>query len=83
MKNKVDDDKLAAWKTAALYNLIHAAVAVSRPERSSSKALFNVGICLFSGSIYGLVLFKLKVLGPVTPLGGLVLIAAWIQAARE
>jgi len=34
-------------------------------------------VVLFSGSIFGLVLFELRVLGPVTPLGGLLLIAGW------
>ena len=37
------------------------------------------GIVLFSGSIYLLVLTPAKWLGPVTPIGGLFLIAGWIS----
>jgi len=40
-------------------------------------SLFSAGIALFSGSIFGLVLFELRVLGPVTPVGGVLLIAGW------
>ena len=36
------------------------------------------GIILFSGSLYGLVLTEMRWLGPVTPLGGLCLIAGWL-----
>lgn len=42
--------------------------------------LFALGILTFSGSIYALVLFNTSWsawLGPVTPLGGLALIAGW------
>jgi uncharacterized membrane protein YgdD (TMEM256/DUF423 family) len=45
--------------------------------------LLFIGIILFSGSIYGLALqdvlkLKLKLLGPITPLGGLLQLIAWI-----
>jgi uncharacterized membrane protein YgdD (TMEM256/DUF423 family) len=43
---------------------------------------FIFGIILFSFSIYGLVLSdakgkKMKFLGPITPLGGLLLVTGW------
>ena len=41
--------------------------------------LFGSGILLFSGSIYLLVLTKFRWLGPVTPIGGLLLIAGWLS----
>ena len=40
-------------------------------------ALFAAGIVLFSGSIFGLVLWELRALGPVTPIGGLCFLAGW------
>lgn len=43
--------------------------------------LFLSGIVLFSGSLYGLALTGIKLLGFVTPLGGLALIAGWIALA--
>jgi uncharacterized membrane protein YgdD (TMEM256/DUF423 family) len=36
-----------------------------------------VGIILFSGSLYGIALGGPRWLGPVTPLGGLALLAGW------
>ena len=52
-----------------------------RPVRVPA-ALFTVGIVLFSGSIYALVLTGLSWLGPVTPLGGVCLIAGWLSLLR-
>lgn len=63
----------------------------------SGKWVFNlllIGTILFSGSIYGLTCAKineinamLKVFGPLTPLGGLCMIAGWfillIQLIRK
>jgi len=43
--------------------------------------LFAAGIAVFSGSLYALVLTKVKVLGAVTPVGGLLLVAAWSSLA--
>jgi uncharacterized membrane protein YgdD (TMEM256/DUF423 family) len=37
-----------------------------------------MGVLAFSGSIYLLVLLQVAWLGPVTPLGGLSLIAGWL-----
>ena len=43
--------------------------------------LFFIGTLLFSGSLYGLALTGIRLLGFVTPLGGLALIAGWIVLA--
>jgi uncharacterized membrane protein YgdD (TMEM256/DUF423 family) len=40
------------------------------------------GVILFSGSIYALILRpQWRVLGPVTPIGGLLLITGWLTLA--
>lgn len=55
---------------------------VASRENTTAARLFNVGVTLFSGSIYALVLRpEFKFLGPVTPLGGLSLIAGWVCLA--
>jgi len=82
-------DQLASWRTAVQYHLIHAAVlaalailAAHEEHRIQLPAwLFSLGIVLFSGSIYLLVLTGHHWLGPVTPLGGLCLVAGWISLA--
>ena len=72
------------WRTAALYHLVHSAVLLAwtlRPGalRSNIASWFLItGITAFSGSLYGLACFEAKFLGPVTPLGGLLLITGWV-----
>ena len=53
------------------------------PTRLVPAVLFSVGIVGFSGSIYWLVLSssQKKIVGPITPIGGLFLIAGWVSLA--
>ena len=44
----------------------------------AAGALFTVGVFLFSGSLYVLALTNIKWLGAITPVGGLMFIAAWL-----
>jgi uncharacterized membrane protein YgdD (TMEM256/DUF423 family) len=39
--------------------------------------LFTAGIVLFSGSLYALALSDIRILGAVTPIGGLLFLAGW------
>ena len=72
------------WRTAVLYHLVHSVVILvwaMRPSsiRTSAPALLIlVGILCFSGSLYLLAAFGFNWLGPITPLGGLFLIAGWL-----
>ncbi|MDE0534692.1 DUF423 domain-containing protein [Tenacibaculum sp. L6] len=80
-------DQLKSFETGVKYQMYHALVLLfvgSYFETPSSAIYyaFVVGIILFSFSIYGLVLSdakgkKMKFLGPITPLGGLLLIVGW------
>jgi uncharacterized membrane protein YgdD (TMEM256/DUF423 family) len=80
---------LSTWNTAVLYHLIHVAALLAAALFASSQPGANpwfsracqcwlLGILLFSGSLYALALGGPKWLGPITPLGGLLLIAGWI-----
>ena len=69
-----------------LADLIHAvalaALASStKKEHDITAKLWVTGIALFSGSLYGLALGGPRVLGPVTPMGGLCFIAGWLNLA--
>lgn len=76
---------MANWETAALYHLVHAAVLLALALRPMVArwpfALFQVGIVIFSGSLYALALTNLKWLGAITPLGGLSLLGGWLALA--
>jgi uncharacterized membrane protein YgdD (TMEM256/DUF423 family) len=43
--------------------------------------MFQAGIALFSGSLYVLALTDVKVLGAITPLGGVAFLAGWLWLA--
>lgn len=90
LKGRLTPDQLASWATASQYHLIHsvALLALALFAASSGKSirlpasLFSAGIVLFSGSIYLLLLTKMRWLGPVTPVGGLILILGWLSLVR-
>jgi uncharacterized membrane protein YgdD (TMEM256/DUF423 family) len=78
---------LNVFQTAVLYQLIHAlallGIVALLSQSIASKALLIsaslmvVGTVLFSGSLYLLTLSAWRV-GMVTPLGGFMLISAWV-----
>ena len=67
--------------------LIHSVALLvaeqAAPKNIWAKSLFTVGMTMFSGSIYCLVLDpqRFKFMGPVTPLGGVCLIGGWVALA--
>jgi uncharacterized membrane protein YgdD (TMEM256/DUF423 family) len=80
--------RLEWWKTAALYHLTHAlalalAAGLFGQERAGRIACvaFCGGIALFSGSLYVMTLTGIRVLGAVTPIGGLGLLVGWAALA--
>lgn len=87
LKARLDTQALAVWQTAVQYHFVHTlallvlAVMMQQTLRSTalitSAVLFTLGILLFSGSLYGLALGGPRWLGPVTPVGGTLFIAAW------
>src|SRR5690349_1755972 len=76
---------LAIWQTGALYHLVHSVVLLLLALRSTVPrllfALFGVGILIFSGSLYALAVTNLKILGAITPLGGLCFLGGWALLA--
>lgn len=83
------------WDTAAKYHLLHAVallgwaawrrhgtVAETRAVDWVTR-LWVAGAVLFSGSLYWLATGGPRWLGPVTPLGGVALIAGWVLLAKQ
>jgi uncharacterized membrane protein YgdD (TMEM256/DUF423 family) len=90
LKGKLTESQLQAFETGVRYQLVHAVLllvlsfnlAFTSAMDSYIVHAFALGIFLFSFSIYGLVLSecfgkKWRFLGPVTPLGGLLLLVGW------
>lgn len=76
---------LDVWRTAVHFQFWHAlALAVCGLMRRTqamhlAAVLFTIGIVLFCGSLYALVLGAPRPVGVVTPLGGLAFIAGWVM----
>ncbi len=87
LRAQVSPELLSSWNTAAHYHLLHSVVLLAlglftvstQKSVALSGSLFGLGILLFSGSIYGLVLTQQSWLGPLTPIGGLLLVAGWLS----
>ena len=77
LKARLSADALAVFETGARYHMYHAlAMAAAALVAARSAAIaFLAGILLFSGSLYLLALTGLTILGVITPLGGLCLMA--------
>jgi uncharacterized membrane protein YgdD (TMEM256/DUF423 family) len=82
--------QLDNWDVAVRYQMYHALALIAIgviPTTTGSVALrvagvlFLVGIFIFSGSLYALVLSGIKVLGAIVPIGGVAMIAGWIAFA--
>ena len=90
LQGRLTPADLAIFETGVRYHMYHAlglfavAWAASRwPSGATTLAgwLLIVGIVVFSGSLYALVLTGQRWLGAVTPLGGLALVAGWAALA--
>lgn len=80
--------RLGTWETATLYHLVHAVVLlflaykVDWPSAKAAWIALFAGVLVFSGSLYALCLTQVTVLGAITPLGGIALIAGWLLIIR-
>jgi uncharacterized membrane protein YgdD (TMEM256/DUF423 family) len=91
LKSKLSSDMLDVYHTGVQYHMIHSlgliliALLADRLGNStlvtvSGWSLF-IGIVLFSGSLYALSLSGIKVLGAITPLGGVSFLLGWALLA--
>lgn len=90
LKTMLDADMLAVWQTAVHYQMVHAlallALGILAQQwndallRKSAYAMLS-GIVVFSGSLYALALTGVRLLGAVTPLGGLAFLLGWALLA--
>ncbi|TYA84121.1 DUF423 domain-containing protein [Seonamhaeicola marinus] len=88
LKKVLNEEQLKSFETGVKYQMYHAIVLLilGFNIKFASTAIywcFTLGILLFSFSIYGLVLSdakgkKLRFLGPITPIGGLLFVIGWL-----
>lgn len=95
LRNKVTSGELEprlleVWHTAAEYQMSHAlallAVAwlISQVDTTAATVsgwAFVAGTLIFCGSLYAMTLTGIRVLGAITPIGGVAFIVGWIALA--
>ncbi len=87
LRGRVSPEMLSVFETAVRYQMYHAlallitAAAIGRIGDARLLVVagwcFLVGIVLFSGSLYGLALTSVSIMGAITPIGGLAFLVGW------
>jgi uncharacterized membrane protein YgdD (TMEM256/DUF423 family) len=86
----VSDPAAKGWlTTGAHYQMVHALAVFAcvylwrQDGRAAGLAawLFLAGAAVFAGTLYAMALGAPRILGAVTPLGGLMLLAGWLTLA--
>lgn len=88
LKARLAADMLAVYQTGVQYHLVHALgivlIGTLVQMLPASKWLpiagwvMVAGVIIFSGSLYALSVTGVRILGAITPLGGIALLAAWV-----
>jgi uncharacterized membrane protein YgdD (TMEM256/DUF423 family) len=87
LENRLSAHMLEVVETAARYQMYHAlglglvgVLAAYCADKRLKMAgwCFVFGIIVFSGSLYAYALSGMKILGAITPLGGLAFMAGWL-----
>jgi uncharacterized membrane protein YgdD (TMEM256/DUF423 family) len=89
LREKLEPRMLEVFEIGVRYQMFHAlgmvvaAWLASRGLGLASTAgwVMQAGIVIFTGSLYALALSGMKVLGAITPIGGLAFLAAWAMLA--
>lgn len=87
LRERLSGEMLRIWETAVQYQFWHALALLAVGVLASRFAggwlmasgwCFALGVFIFSGSLYALALSGIRVLGAITPIGGVLLIAGWV-----
>jgi uncharacterized membrane protein YgdD (TMEM256/DUF423 family) len=92
LRSRLAARSLEIFETGARYQMYHAiamllcvvliaAWPAVGPGARLSGWLFQAGIVIFCGSLYALALTDVKILGAITPIGGLLFLGGWLWLA--
>src|SRR6185369_1960043 len=92
LRDRLDAYSMGVYEKAVFYHFIHALglLVVSFLPKTGTFSEFATswvcglllaGIVIFSGSLYALAISGNRMLGAITPLGGVSFIAAWLALA--
>jgi uncharacterized membrane protein YgdD (TMEM256/DUF423 family) len=85
LRDRLDSEAIAVWRTAVDYQFWHALALIgmaclSQPPTAALRwalRAFVFGVVVFSGSLYILALGGPRILGLLTPFGGVALLLGW------
>lgn len=93
LKPHISAEYMKVFETGVQYHMIHALglilIGVIAGQWGESQKLrwagrlLIAGMVLFSGSLYILSISGIKILGAITPLGGVCFLAGWLLLAWE
>jgi uncharacterized membrane protein YgdD (TMEM256/DUF423 family) len=94
LRNRLDAYSMLVYEKAVFYHFTHAlgillvsllarTNAISIAGQARVAWLLLIGIIIFSGSLYALALSGVRILGAITPIGGIAFIAGWLLLAYE
>ncbi|CCQ97286.1 conserved membrane hypothetical protein [[Clostridium] ultunense Esp] len=88
LKGKIPDDLLTIYQTGVHYQMIHGLgiilVAILLGRFTGNGLIggagwsFFIGILLFSGSLYAIAFTGVRILGMITPFGGVAFLLGWL-----
>ncbi len=94
LRGRLDAYSMSVYEKAVFYHFVHAlgillVSLLARTGGISNAAQARVGwslligIFLFSGSLYALAISGVRMLGAITPIGGIAFIVGWLWLAYE
>lgn len=94
LKNRLDAYSMSVYEKAVFYHFVHAlgilliavlgrAGGITIAGQARVGWLLLIGIIIFSGSLYALALSGIRILGAITPIGGVAFIVGWLVLAYE
>lgn len=87
LKHQLNAEQLAVFNTAVDYHIYHSlallwlAWANSQVSLQRAGWLLFTGMLIFSGSLYAYTLTAIKYFAYITPIGGSLLVIAWLMVA--
>ena len=87
LEGKFSDKYMSVWEKAVNYQMYHGLGLIIIGVISGTTSinvnwagwLLFLGVVFFSGSLYILALTQIRILGAITPIGGVLFIAGWLM----
>ncbi len=94
LRNRLDAYSMSVYEKAVFYHFVHAlgillvallarTEAITPAGQARVAWLLFIGIIIFCGSLYVLALSGVRMLGAITPIGGLAFIIGWLALVYE